>query len=65
MLLLNKNILCDQVENGTCYIYLSRHMVVCRAAQEVSAPHREYINRKKEILYPIETKFTTEVQLGR
>ena len=26
----------------------SRHTVVCRAAQEVGAPHREYINRKKE-----------------
>ena len=28
--------------------YISRHMVVCRAAQEASAPHREYIDRKKE-----------------
>ena len=27
---------------------VSRHTVVCRAAQEVGAPHREYINRKKE-----------------
>ena len=27
---------------------LSRHTVVCRAAQEVGAPHHEYINRKKE-----------------
>ena len=26
----------------------SRHTVVCRAAQEAGAPHREYINRKKE-----------------
>ena len=26
----------------------SRHTVVCRAAQEVGAPQREYINRKKE-----------------
>ena len=26
---------------------LSRHTVVCRAAQEASKPHREYINRKK------------------
>ena len=25
----------------------SRHMVVCRAAQEAGAPHREYIYRKK------------------
>ena len=26
---------------------LSRQTVVCRAAQEAGAPHREYINRKK------------------
>ena len=26
---------------------VSRHMVVCRAAQEASVPHREYIYRKK------------------
>ena len=26
----------------------SRHMEVCRAAQEADAPHCEYINRKKE-----------------
>ena len=26
----------------------SRHTIVCRAAQEAGAPHREYINRKKE-----------------
>ena len=26
----------------------SRHMVVCRAAQEAGTPHREYIYRKKE-----------------
>ena len=30
------------------YIYISRHTIVCRAAQEAGAPHREYINRKKE-----------------
>ena len=29
-------------------IYISRHTIVCRAAQEAGAPHREYINRKKE-----------------
>ena len=29
-------------------ILVSRHTVVCRAAQEVGAPHHEYINRKKE-----------------
>ena len=28
--------------------YTSRHTIVCRAAQEAGAPHREYINRKKE-----------------
>ena len=27
---------------------LSRHTVVCRAAQEAGAPHREYIDRKNE-----------------
>ena len=27
---------------------LSRHTIVCRAAQEAGAPHREYIDRKKE-----------------
>ena len=28
-------------------LQLSRHTVVCRAAQEAGAPHREYIYRKK------------------
>ena len=28
--------------------YGSRHTVVCRAAQEAGAPHREYIDRKNE-----------------
>ena len=28
--------------------YVSRHTVVCRAAQEAGAPHREYIDRKNE-----------------
>ena len=27
--------------------HISRHTVVCRAAQEAGAPHREYIDRKK------------------
>ena len=27
---------------------VSRHTIVCRAAQEAGAPHREYIDRKKE-----------------
>ena len=30
-----------------CQSSISRHMVVCRAAQEAGAPHREYIYRKK------------------
>ena len=29
-------------------LQLSRHTIVCRAAQEAGAPHREYIDRKKE-----------------
>ena len=51
--------------------YVSRHTVVCRAAQEAGAPHREYIDRKKEnviftlcisvMAYPIETKFAAEL----
>ena len=28
-------------------VNVSRHTVVCRAAQEAGAPHREYIYRKK------------------
>ena len=49
----------------------SRHTIVCRVAQEAGAPHREYINRKKEnvishlcssvIPYPIGAKFATDV----
>ena len=27
---------------------ISRHTIVCRAAQEAGAPHREYIDRKNE-----------------
>ena len=30
------------------HTHISRHTIVCRAAQEAGAPHREYINRKKE-----------------
>ena len=30
-----------------CANYISRHTVVCRAAQVGGAPHREYIYRKK------------------
>ena len=50
---------------------LSRHTVVCRAAQEAGAPHREYIDRKNEnviftlcisvITYLIGTKFATQL----
>ena len=29
-------------------IVISRHTIVCRVAQEAGAPHREYIDRKKE-----------------
>ena len=29
-------------------IMVSRHTIVCRAAQEAGAPHREYIDRKNE-----------------
>ena len=29
-------------------LLITRHMVVCGAAQEVSMPHCEYIDRKKE-----------------
>ena len=32
----------------SCISVTSRHTVVCRAAQEAGAPHREYIYRKKE-----------------
>ena len=28
--------------------YILRHTIVCRAAQEAGAPHRGYIDRKKE-----------------
>ena len=49
--------------------HLSRHTIVCRAAQEAGAPHRGYIDRKKTsfshfcisvIHYPIGTEFVTE-----
>ena len=30
------------------HIKTSRHTIVCRAAQESGAPHREYIDRKNE-----------------
>ena len=29
-------------------IYISRHTIVCHAAQEAGVPHRGYIDRKKE-----------------
>ena len=57
-----------------CHSYrvnqVSRHTVVCRAAQEAGAPHREYIDRKKMsfshlcisvIPYPIGIKLATEL----
>ena len=33
---------------GWLFLCGSRHTVVCRAAQEAGAPHREYIDRKNE-----------------
>ena len=38
-------ILCTVNKDGYC---ISRHTIVCRAAQEAGAPHREYIDRKNE-----------------
>ena len=40
---------------GITLCTVSRHTVVCRAAQEAGAPHREYIDRKNEnvILTPL------------
>ena len=38
----------NEVELLSSLLSVSRHMIVCRAAQEAGAPHREYINRKKE-----------------
>ena len=50
---------------------LSRNMVVCHATKEAGAPHREYINRKKEngictsvIPNTIETTFARDVQVS-
>ena len=36
------------INDSPQYIYISRHTVVCRAAQEAGAQPREYIDRKKE-----------------
>ena len=36
------------ISNGTCE---SRHTIVCRAAQEAGAPHREYINKKENAIF--------------
>jgi len=33
---------------GFSQFTVSRHMVVCHVAQEASAPHLQYIGRKKE-----------------
>ena len=43
----------NSVESYNCVTvgipaHISRHTIVCRAAQEAGAPHREYIDRKKE-----------------
>ena len=51
-------------------IRISRHTIVCRAAQEAGASHR-YIDRKKENIiftplypYPIGTKFAAELPVS-
>ena len=42
----------DAFQGRSAYTYcagtISRHTVVCRAAQEAGTPHREYIDRKNE-----------------
>ena len=61
-------------ELGIKCLLVSRHTIVCRAAQEAGAPHREYINRltgrKKTqfshlcssvIPYPIGNKFARDM----
>ena len=63
-------LLCHVPHSQVSYI-ISRHTVVCRAAQEAGAPHREYIDRKNEnviftpcisvITYRIGTKFATQL----
>ena len=35
-------------QTGASVLLISRHTVVCRAAQEAGAQPREYIDRKKE-----------------
>ena len=40
-------VLSTKLEQHTQNFSISRHTVVCPAAQEAGAPHREYINRKK------------------
>ena len=37
-----------QTKQKCAYMDVSRHTIVCRAAQEAGAPHREYSDRKKE-----------------
>ena len=39
---------CTYISGKALLPMVSRHTVVCRAAQEAGAPHREYIVRKKE-----------------
>ena len=39
----------DWAEFDHCLsVYLSKHTIVCRAAQQSGAPHRGYIDKKKE-----------------
>ena len=47
MLVILPIMLCCTAQKFT-YMFKSRHTVVCRAAQEAGAPHREYIDRKNE-----------------
>ena len=43
-----KGQICDGIISKNACHEESRHTVVCRAAQEAGAPHREYIDRKNE-----------------
>ena len=60
---------------GTIYIYISRHTVVCRAAQEAAVPPMSILTGRKKmqfshlcssvIPYPIGTKFAREVPASK
>ena len=68
----NMQVKCTHANTHTMILMrvISRHTVVCHAAQEAGASHREYIDRKKTrfshlcrsvILHPIETIFAVDV----